>query len=139
MRRGARPPPPALATAIRIVAWESQSGVPCALRIDPDLRLPPGLELQLVRIIHEALANVRKHARAHRAEVQVERAGGAVVARVEDDGIGFNPDELDRAVQPRFGLATMRERAESVGGSVRLDSAPGRGTCVKVEIPLHAV
>jgi signal transduction histidine kinase len=119
-----------------IASWERQSEVPCSLEIDPDLRLPAGVELQLVRILHEALANVRKHAQAGRAEVRVVRAGGKIVARVEDDGVGFQPDDLGRTGQPRFGLVTMRERAQAVGGAVELDSAPGRGTRVRVEIPV---
>jgi signal transduction histidine kinase len=59
-----------------------------------------------------------------------------VVVTVADDGIGFNPAEIGRPGFPRFGLTTMRERAESVGGAVRWDSEPHAGTRVTVEIPL---
>jgi signal transduction histidine kinase len=117
-------------------AWEGQTGVGCQLSIDETLRLSPGIELQLLRIVQEALANVRKHAQAQKTEVAIEKAGERVVVTVADDGIGFNPAEIGRPGFPRFGLTTMRERAESVGGVVRWDSLPRAGTRVTVEIPL---
>ncbi len=117
-------------------AWEGQTGVGCRLSIDETLRLSPGIELQLLRIVQEALANVRKHAQAQKTEVAIGKAGERVVVTVADDGIGFNPAEIGRPGFPRFGLTTMRERAESVGGVVRWDSLPKAGTRVTVEIPL---
>ena len=59
-----------------------------------------------------------------------------VVATVSDDGEGFDPAVKQRAELPRFGLAIMRERAEAIGGDLVLESAPGRGTRVRVEVPL---
>jgi signal transduction histidine kinase len=118
-----------------VAAWEGQTGVSCRLAIDESLRLSPGIELQLLRIVQEALANVRKHAQAQQAEVAIGKAGERVVVTVADDGIGFNPAEIGRPGFPRFGLTTMRERAESVGGAVRWDSRPDEGTRVTVEIP----
>jgi signal transduction histidine kinase len=123
------------ALAEYVAAWERQSGIECELAVDPELRLAAGPELQLLRIVQEALANVRKHAGASQVAVRVERTDGWVVATVEDDGVGFNPAEQKRSEFPRFGLATMRERAESIGGSVQLDTAPGTGTRIRVEIP----
>src|SRR4029079_16861097 len=109
------------ALAEHIASWEAQSGMACQLTVAPGLRLPPETELQLVRIIHEELANVRKHSGAERAEVRVERRDGRVVATVEDDGLGFDPAEAAGASgPPHFGLATMRERAASVGGTVEI-------------------
>ncbi len=119
-----------------VAAWEGQTGVSCRLAIDETLRLSPGIELQLLRIVQEALANVRKHAQAQQADVAIGKAGEQVVVTVADDGIGFNPAEIGRPGFPRFGLTTMRERAESVGGAVRWDSRPDEGTRVTVEIPL---
>lgn len=126
------------AMAEYVAAWERQAGIECDLTVDPELRLAAGPELQLLRIVQEAMANVRKHAGASRAQVRIERLDGRVVATVVDDGAGFNPAETRRSEFPRFGLATMRERAESIGGSVRLDTAPGAGTRVRVEIPYQA-
>jgi signal transduction histidine kinase len=128
-----------MAEALReyAVSWEAQSGIECRLNVDPELRLAAGPELQLLRIVQEALANVRKHAGASCARVSIECRDSRVVATIEDNGAGFNPAALGRAELPRFGLSTMRERAESIGGTVQLDSAPGAGTRVLVEIPLQ--
>src|SRR4051794_31993306 len=107
--------------------WKAASGVSTQLRIDPELRIPPGIELQLIRIVQEALTNVRRHARATTAKVDIRRRDGQVVGQVSDDGIGFNPEARPRSDFPRFGLSTMRERAESIGGTLRVSSVPGEG------------
>lgn len=116
-------------------SWEAQHGIVCRLQIDRAIRLPDNAELQLQRIVQESLANVRKHAQARHVDVVLQRKDSTVVAMVKDDGLGFNPDMLGRAEFPRFGLATMRERAESIGATVRLDSSPGQGTRLTIEIP----
>jgi len=97
--------------------------------------VPEGSELQVLRIVQEALANVRKHSKARHADVRVEEVDSRVRVTVQDDGVGFNPSELARAEFPRFGLSTMRERAESVGGLFQLESTPGTGTRVTIEVP----
>jgi signal transduction histidine kinase len=116
--------------------WKAASGVSTQLTIDPDLRIPPGIELQLIRIVQEALTNVRKHARATAAKVDIRRRNGEVIGSVSDDGVGFNPEARPRSDFPRFGLSTMRERAESVGGRLRVVSMPGKGTTVAFELPV---
>src|ERR1043165_10151608 len=100
--------------------------------IDPDLRIPPGIELQLIRIVQEALTNVRKHARATAAKVDIRRRDGQVVGSIADDGVGFNPEARPRSDFPRFGLSTMRARAASLGGRPRGGSRAGQGTAVGV-------
>ena len=117
--------------------WQEMSGVPTRLTIDPDIRLLPAHELQLVRIIQEALTNVRKHARASHAAIELRRRDGIVLALVTDDGIGFDSAAKARAEMPRFGLTTMRERAESIGGSLSIASTPGKGTTVRCEVAQH--
>jgi signal transduction histidine kinase len=116
--------------------WKASSGISTQLRIDPELRIPPGIELQLIRIVQEALTNVRKHARATAAKVDIRRRDGHVVGVVSDDGVGFNPEARPRSDFPRFGLSTMRERAESIGGTLRVSSVPGQGTTVAFELPV---
>lgn len=96
-------------------------------------RLPAEVEIALYRIVQEALTNVVRHARATRADVLLERRGDRLVAIVEDDGAGFDPET---AVQNgRLGLFGMRERAEMLGGALAIESAPGAGTTVFVELP----
>ncbi|MDX1644956.1 MAG: ATP-binding protein, partial [Thermoanaerobaculia bacterium] len=111
-------------------------GVEVELELDDDLEVPAGVELQLLRIIQEALSNVRKHSGADEAAVTVRREGDRIVAAVRDDGVGFDPQLRRSSSGPRFGLAIMRERAEGVGGTMQLVSSAGRGTVVAVELPL---
>lgn len=122
--------------------WQELSGVAVDFQAIPDDShlppLPPAAEVQLLRIVQEALANVRKHARATQARVRLRGTNGWLQATVEDDGIGFDPSAPGRGTFPRFGLATMRERAEAVGGTLEIDSAPGRGTRVTLRIPTEA-
>ena len=115
--------------------WETQSGIPAELKLDGDLDLSPSVELQLLRVIQEALANARKHSGATKAVVSLRQTEGMIEASIEDDGSGFDPSIRSRAAFPRFGLAIMRERAESIGGSLDIDSAPGGGTRVKIQVP----
>jgi signal transduction histidine kinase len=93
-------------------------------------------ETMLFRMVREAVLNVMRHARAHRLEIVLAARDGVVVARISDDGRGFDPVELSG---PRhaghFGLAGMLVRAETVGGSMSVDSSPGAGTTVNIELP----
>jgi signal transduction histidine kinase len=120
--------------------WQEQSEVRVDL-VAPDgalpRDLPPTAELQLLRIIQEALSNVRKHAGAGRAAITIARLPGALDVTIADDGAGFDPDALGRAAFPRFGLAGMRERAEAIGATLEVISAPGEGTRVRVRLPLR--
>ena len=118
--------------------WKEQSGVDTELSIDPELRLPASIELQIVRIIQESLTNVRKHARASTARVSVHRNDSQLVVSIGDDGAGFNPEATSRGEFPKFGLTTMRERASSIGATLDIDSAPGSGTTVRFTMPLSA-
>ncbi len=100
------------------------------------LRLPGATEIQLLRIIQEALSNVRKHAGADGATVSLELTGDALRLEVADDGRGFDPGSPARTGWPRFGLQTMRERAHAVGGTFELRSSPGAGTSIVVHVPV---
>jgi len=114
--------------------WQEMSGVPTTLTIDPDIRLLPAAELQLVRIVQEALTNVRKHARASHAAIEIRRRHGSVVATITDDGIGFDEATKTHGEMKRFGLTTMRERAEGIGATLSIASTPGEGTTVRCEL-----
>jgi nitrate/nitrite-specific signal transduction histidine kinase len=122
-------------------SWQEQSGIAAELNValgdGASPHLSPSAEIQLLRILQEALANVRKHACATCVHVSLAEEDDAVTVVVEDDGIGFDPSTLGRAGFPRFGLATMRERAEAIGGSMAIHSAPGQGTRIQLTIPLE--
>lgn len=96
-------------------------------------RLPPNTELELFRIAQEALSNALKHARASKIVVDVDLDASPARVQVRDDGVGFDPDAT--SVRARhLGLLSMEERIASIGGTLRIDSAPGRGTAVMAEI-----
>lgn len=130
-------PDPDLAAALRLYteSWQDQTGVIAELEAE-SVRLTPAVELQLIRIVQESLTNVRKHARAGRVEIRLTEDADGVRLSVADDGAGFAPGAAGGPRDlPRFGLATMRERAESVGGKIAVTSAPGQGTRIVVELP----
>lgn len=116
--------------------WRHQSGIGTELHIDPNLRLSPSVELQIVRIIQESLTNARKHARAGLVRVDINAQEDQLTISVTDDGQGFRPETIARSEFPRFGLTTMRERATSIGGTLAIESAPGSGTAVRFTMPL---
>ncbi len=114
------------------------SGIETSLAMDgfQEIQLAPTVEVQLIRVVQEALSNVRKHAHAHSARVNFEFHGDAARVEIADDGAGFDPSNIARAEFPRFGLTSMRERVEAIGGTFTIESAMGRGTKVQIEFPL---
>ena len=101
-------------------------------------RLFPETELLLFRIVQEALRNIAKHAKATKAEVEIKFDENKITITVGDDGKGFEPPENLGALTPagKLGLAGMQERVQLLGGSVRLESKPGKGTKIFVEAPI---
>lgn len=97
-------------------------------------RLPSEVETALYRIVQESLTNVARHSGARAASVMIERQNGHLRAIIEDDGRGFDP-ALAEGADRRLGLYGMRERAELLGGKLTVESAPGQGASVFVEIP----
>ena len=101
--------------------------------------LSPEAQAQAFRIVQESLTNVRKHAKAHRAALAVAVEGGSLVIDVTDDGRGFAAAGSGQAGWPRYGLAAMRERAASIGGSIEWsEPAAGTGAVVRLVIPVEA-
>jgi nitrate/nitrite-specific signal transduction histidine kinase len=117
--------------------WREQSGIDAQLDLRARPSMTPLAELQLLRILQESLSNVRKHARAARVTVRLSQRDGCVHAAVQDDGDGFDTAATQREGFPRFGLAIMRERAQAIGGELSVESSPGGGTTVSIEVPLH--
>ncbi|MBM3469218.1 MAG: GAF domain-containing sensor histidine kinase [Armatimonadetes bacterium] len=114
-----------------------QCGIPVDFEVRGSIPAVPALAaVQVTRIVQEALTNVRKHARAGAVRVDLAAEEGRLVVRVSDDGCGFDVGAVQRAAGARFGLETMRERAESIGGTLEITSAPGQGTTVALLVPL---
>lgn len=118
--------------------FSQQSGILTGLQ-DGDARatrFSPEAEVQLIRVIQEALANVQKHAGARHAWVTFAFDGDTGRVTIADDGIGFRAESVNGNHGRRFGLRIMRERAEGLGGSLEVRSTPGQGTQVVASIPL---
>jgi len=139
--RGLRPPELeevglalALQAHVRLLRERAGFTVDAELEdVDPHLGMTA--KLALYRIVQEALSNTRRHAGSGQATLRLTAADGCVVAEVADSGLGFDPvATLER--DGGLGLIGMRERATMVGGRVVVDSAPGRGTVVRVLIPI---
>ncbi len=94
-------------------------------------RLPASLETVLFRVLQEAINNVARHAHARHAWIALEEDGVGSIARIKDDGQGFDPAEP----RTRWGLVGMRERVNLIGGRVDIQSAPGGGTQIEIWIP----
>ncbi|MGZ6143402.1 MAG: sensor histidine kinase, partial [Myxococcales bacterium] len=107
---------------------------------DLDERLPPQHETAVFRVVQEAMNNIARHAGAESVLIQAAVKDGALSVEVEDDGEGFDPSAI--AATPTdgrgWGLLGMRERVEMLGGTLRIDSAKGRGTHVALTMPLSS-
>ncbi len=93
-------------------------------------------KLQILRIVQEALSNIRKHANATEVSVSLDCDKDSLSLRITDNGCGFELDAVEATSLPRFGLSSMRERAASIGGIFHLDTSPGVGTTVSVSRPI---
>jgi two-component system nitrate/nitrite sensor histidine kinase NarX len=127
---------PTLATYLK--EFSEQTGIPVDLGVhdERNVRFPLLVEAQLTRIVQEALSNVRKHARAGHACVIFETDSAGASLTIRDDGGGFDPQEGASAGRSCFGLQTMKERAEAVGGVFTVESERGKGTQVTIRLPL---
>jgi signal transduction histidine kinase len=121
--------------------YHSMSGIKVDMTMSEEISniaLPAEAELQLFRIIQEALTNVRKHAQSENAWIDLSISNGYLHVTVGDQGVGFNPAKSPSGRGPHFGLAIMRERAQSINAELNIDSEPGGGTRVEVIISLGA-
>lgn len=116
----------------RLEAVEERVGLTTALEVGGNGGLSPEMEASLYRVAQEALSNVLKHARASHVSVRLEQGAQAAVLEIADDGTGFN------VVSARecggFGLTSMEERVARLGGTLLVESKPGRGTRIRVEV-----
>jgi signal transduction histidine kinase len=119
--------------------WSQQSGIQAQTTITgTHNHLHPEAETTLIRAVQEALANVQKHAQASAVQVTLSYMGDVLMLDIQDDGIG-----LDNAPPPSdgggFGLTAMRQRVSQVGGALTIESEPGEGTTVVVQLPLQPI
>ena len=107
-------------------------GLDTTLRVEPEEELPEDVQALFFRATQEALRNVVKHADAQKVEVAVESHDGRATLSVIDDGTGFDPEQDPEGAH--FGLRLLRDLVREIGGKLDLDSAPGRGTSVRLEV-----
>jgi signal transduction histidine kinase len=114
---------------------------PIHLQAEPDIDhwLDQNMQGVIFYIIEEAIGNARKHSRAQNIWVRLQRKDGEFVVEVADDGQGFDVEEMQMGYDERgsLGMINMRERAELVGGKIKLASAVSKGTCVSLTVPLN--
>lgn len=117
--------------------YMANTGIRVNLHVSANIDQAAGVaRTVLYRVAQEALSNVARHSKASRAEISIESLGAVIRMKITDYGLGFQPDEKSGPKKrSRLGLIGMRERIEMIGGTFRVDSAPGGPTTVVVEIP----
>ncbi len=137
--RGDRADPPNLVAGIEDEAqrFSRSTGIPCEIQSAGLPGLSESTREHLQRIVAESLSNVARHAQAGRVTVRLWGEGDTFRLEIADDGIGLDP-QAAFAAPGHYGLLGMRERARLLGGALSIDGAPGQGTIVRVEIPLHS-
>jgi two-component system sensor histidine kinase DegS len=127
-----------LVPAVRdyLARCRKEHGLDIAFTGDEEARLPTSVETSLFRVVQEALNNVVKHAHAHRVNVTLACYDRHVELRVADDGLGFDPQSSRSG--KHFGIWSMQERVEQLGGQFGIESALGAGTIIRAIVPLRA-
>jgi two-component system nitrate/nitrite sensor histidine kinase NarX len=116
--------------------FEIQTGIATSCKVTGrGVPLSPEQQLQVLHILQEALSNVRKHSRASRVEFEMSRDRDYVF-RIRDNGCGFDPAALDDRTGSHVGLRIMKERAQRIGGEIRIDSRPGHGSELTLVLPI---
>lgn len=117
-----------------IAVRQENNGMTIELRLHGDYRFPENIEAELYRIVQEALSNVAKHSQADHAVVSLNSENkNRIILEIEDSGIGFDTKTL-KSLPGHLGLTSMEERVRAIGGILAIDSQPGKGTRLKVEI-----
>ena len=123
--------------------WAERFGISIDIQfIGDERRLPPDIETVVYRVVQEALTNILKHASARNVSIVLERRPQRLRLIVEDDGVGFDPENpiaideaADRRARPPLGLSGARERLSLVNGTLTIESGPGEGTTLFIVIP----
>ena len=122
-----------------VQGFEEKSGLSTNLTIvGKERRLPPYTEVTIFRVVQGLLKNISQHASATYVQVSINLEGEVIGVSVEDDGSGFDVDEALASARQRkaLGIAAMQEQVEMLGGQINFESGIGRGTKVRLEIPL---
>lgn len=124
-----------LTSTLEQLAHEAQERAGITVIVDVDASLEPALvdaSTQIAHVVREALSNVSRHAGAETCRVSVRRENGSAVIEIDDDGRGFDVERAQRGM----GLGNLAERANAIGGTLRIESQPGSGTTIRVAVPL---
>jgi len=97
--------------------------------------VPPEVEQHIYRIVQEALNNCRKHSNADMVELNIYQRATDLIVEIVDNGVGFDPNKVDKMEPTRLGLSNMRDRADELSAVFKLGTRPGEGTRIKVTIP----
>ena len=116
--------------------FQARTKIRCQIKEPPEFPIPRDHATALFRIFQEILTNVARHSQASSVNVRLERDGSNVVLEVKDNGKGIRTDQLNTSKS--FGLLGMKERATLLDGKLEISGGPGKGTCVKVTLPLPA-
>lgn len=123
-----------LKSGIEGLLMELQTKVQMRIHWDiEDVHLPQGVEDHLFRIAQELLSNTLRHSQATNLEVYLRETSSNVLFKIEDNGIGFNTEEI---LPGSYGINNMKERVQSLGGQVKIVSFPNQGTTIEIRIPL---
>lgn len=124
-----------LAQGLGELVQELQAKIPMNIRFDMDelMQLNKGVEDQLFRIVQEALSNILRHSRASRTDIRLYLDNDVVKLLIRDNGVGFDLNEKKHA---SYGIESMRERVNEIGGSMQIITAPGKGTRLDIRVPL---
>lgn len=106
-----------------------------SLDMEEDLQLSKGIENHLFRMVQEAMSNTLRHAKATKMDISLQKRGEAVRLAIRDNGVGF--DVLAKK-HTSYGLVSMEERVNELGGSMNVASAPGKGTRIEIRVPIMA-
>ncbi len=130
-----------LTPALRLYLEEMRAEAGVDYDVESDVKNEPAAETSVIlyRIAQEVLTNVRKHARASRVKVSLQERDAGIFVSIQDNGKGFAVDEIKQPRPGHLGVVAIRERAEMVGGWLRLYSSPGTGTLVEFWVPAEPV
>ena len=112
--------------------FSDRFGIRVECDLDDASPVSPHIAVEVMRVVGEALNNVRKHAASRRVLVRMEQQARSIMLSIRDDGVGFDPAQCTDG----FGRQSMHERAELIGGRLSIASTPGRGTTVRLRVPL---